>query len=202
MDVHRLRNLTFLMSLGGLSAACFNDEGPHEDGAGPGGTTDTTGTTTTGGLDGDTTTTSGDALSTTTAADTSTGEPLTSTTSTGEPDTTTTEATTIDGATTTDGATTGPGPDGQVCLQYGAKYVECYPQYARFAESVIEGCESLVEKGEEVDGPACGQAFEEFFACITSLECRQIDQEFNTPMFCVGPLGLIEEFCPITGEDF
>jgi hypothetical protein len=200
MDVHRLRNLTFLMSLGGLSAACFNDEGPHEDGAGPGGSTDATGTTT-GGLDG-TKTTSGDAASTTTTTtttgtdDTSTSEPATSA-STSEPATTTT----TDGATTDD-ATTGPGPYDQVCLQYGALYVECYPRYANAVEGIIATCMQAIENGHEIDGPMCGQAFEEFYACLTSLECRQIGQELDQPMHCKVESDLILVFCPITGDNF
>jgi hypothetical protein len=198
MDVHRLRNLTFLMSLGGLSAACFNDEGPRGSGTGAGestgGTTGTTPDPVDPGTTADTTTTT----TTTDAVDTTgTTEPATSTTT--GPDTTTTDAATTDLTTT---ATTGPGPDGDVCLQYGAKYVECYPQYARQVEAVSADCEVAVEKGEEVDGPACGQAFEDFYSCISSLECRQIAQEFNQPFLCAVQSELVEQFCPQTGKDF
>ncbi|MFZ6184935.1 hypothetical protein [Nannocystis pusilla] len=197
MDVHRLRNLTFLMSLGGLSAACFNDEGPRGSGSDPGESTGGTSGGTSDAVDPGTGTTDADDTTTTTGAvDTTTTEPATSTTT--GPDTTTTDAATTDLTTT---ATTGPDPDLPVCLQYGAKYVECYPQYADVAERLIAGCEALLEKGQEIDGPACGQAFEDLYSCISSLECRQIAQEFNQPVFCAIQYELIEEFCPQTGKD-
>ncbi|MCY1071740.1 hypothetical protein OV090_43750 [Nannocystis sp. RBIL2] len=199
MDVHRLRNLTFLMSLGGLSAACFNDEGPRGSGTDPG---ESTGGTTGGGTTDavDPGTTDADTTTTTTGAVDTTGttEPATSTT-TGPDTTTTTDAATTDLTTT---ATTGPGPDGDVCMQYGTTYVACYPRFAEYLNAIVEDCEAVVEKGEEVDGPACGQAFEDFYSCISSLECRQIAQEFNQPVFCAIQYELIEEFCPVTGKDF
>ncbi|WP_434419782.1 hypothetical protein [Nannocystis pusilla] len=197
MDVHRLRNLTFLMSLGGLSAACFNDEGPRGSGSDPGDSTGGTTGGTTDAVDPGTGTTDADTTTTTGAVDTTgTTEPATSTTT--GPDTTTTDAATTDLTTT---ATTGPDPDLPVCLQYGAKYVECYPQYADVAERLIAGCEAQLEKGQEIDGPACGQAFEDFYSCISSLECRQIAQEFNQPFLCAVQSELVEQFCPQTGKD-
>ncbi|PCC69567.1 hypothetical protein SAMN02745121_06374 [Nannocystis exedens] len=197
MDVHRLRNLTFLMSLGGLSTACFNDEGPRGSGSGPGESTGGTTDATTGAVDPGTTT-EADATGTTTT----TGAVDTTTTSTTtEPATTTTTTTGTDASTTDVTTTTGPGPDRDVCQQYGGVYVECYPQYARFVEAVIADCEAAIEKGQEIDGPACGDAFEEFYSCISALECRQIAQEFNQPFFCAVQYEFVEQFCPETGND-
>ncbi|MFY0539002.1 hypothetical protein [Nannocystis pusilla] len=200
MDVHRLRNLTFLMSLGGLSAACFTDEGPRGSGTDPGESTGgTTGGGTTDAVDPGTGTTDTDTTTTTTGAvdTTTTTEPATSTTT--GPDTTTTDAATTD-LTTTD--TTGPGPDSDVCMQYGTTYVGCYPRQAEYFDLIVEDCESVVEKGDEVDGPACGKAYEDFWACLASLDCQQLEFEFNQPSFCAIQYELIEEFCPQTGKDF
>lgn len=199
MDTHRLRNLTFLMSLGGLSAACFSDNGPHEGGTGPGGTTGGTGGGTTGGGTTDPGTTDpGTTTTTGTTDEPSTTEPAAPTT-TGELETTTTTGTT-DVATTE--ATTSPWPDGTACAQYGLQYLQCYPRDAPFVDAAIEQCEALIEMGEEIDGPACGKAFEEFYACIASLECRQLAQEYNQPTLCAAPLAELKDRCPVTGEDF
>ncbi|MBZ5708752.1 hypothetical protein [Nannocystis pusilla] len=191
MDPGRLRNLTFLMSLGGLWAGCFSDEGLP---AGtPGGTTGGTtgdgatsepaGTTTGEDTTGASTTTGGDLLTSTTT--TTTGEPLTSTATTDL---------TSDGGTTT--GATGPGPEGQVCVQYGAKYGECYPRSMRFVDEIVAYCSGQVAMGTAQDGPACGEALEDWYACITNLDCRQIEQEFNNPQLCLGQAATIDQLCP------
>lgn len=198
MDVHRLRNLTFLMSLGGLSAACFTDEGPRGSGSDPGESTGGTSGGTTDAVDPGTGTTDADTTTTTGAVDTTgTTEPATSTTT--GPDTTTTDAATTDLTTT---ATTGPGPDGDVCMHYGATYLGCYPRAEKYIETIVEYCEMAVQEGYQVDGATCGQAFEDFYACLAGLDCQQLEFEFSQPSFCAIHLEWIEEFCPVTGKDF
>lgn len=198
MDVHRLRNLTFLMSLGGLSAACFTDEGPRGSGTDPGESTGGTTGGTTDAVDPGTTTTP-DADTTTTGAVDTTGttEPATSTTT--GPDTTTTDAATTDLTTT---ATTEPDPDGDVCMHYGTTYVACYPRFAQHLDAIVEDCELVVEKGDEVDGPTCGEAYEDFYACLAELDCRRLEFEFNNSSYCALERELIEQFCPQTSKDF
>ena len=115
---------------------------------------------------------------------------------TGEPVTSTADITTSTGVDTTDGSTTEAGPDGQACVQHGAKYGECYPQYLRYVDEVIAGCAETLATGNTLDGPMCGEALEEWFACITSLDCSLIEQEYDNPTFCVGPGALVDGLCP------
>ncbi|MDC0669787.1 hypothetical protein [Nannocystis radixulma] len=145
MEKHSLRNLTFLMSLGGLSLGCPAKE-------------ETTTDATTDATDPNAPTMGG----TTDGA---------SETDTGMSDTTSTEPTT---SSTTEGATGGAEPDYPLCKQYAERYVECDPEAASYFDYLLMDCNMFWAKGEE-DGPACLTALEEFMTCVLNLDCRQFN---------------------------
>ncbi|MBZ5708132.1 hypothetical protein [Nannocystis pusilla] len=148
MDTHSLRNLTFLMSLGGLSLGCP----PKEET-----TTDATTDPTTGATDSN--------------APTMGGTDGASETDTGMSDTTSAEPTS---SSTTEGTTGAAEPDYPLCKQLAERYVECDPEAASYFDYLLMDCNMFWAKGEE-DGPTCLTALEELMTCILNLDCRQFN---------------------------
>jgi hypothetical protein len=151
------RGLAFLVSMGSLPIACTGEKGDD-------GSSDGTGTPSTDPSSPAGTTTPDGGTESTTAGPTTAGPGSTPT------DATATDATATD-ATATD-ATTGGNP---VCEALAAHYVDCNPDYAMYAAEIIADCESYIAFGMMTDGPACADAFESFYACLSMLACDAPD---------------------------
>lgn len=57
-----------------------------------------------------------------------------------------------------------------LCERLAAKYVECNPQYSAL-EGVVQGyCDDYLSQAE-MTSPECSSAAEDFFACLSELDC-------------------------------
>ncbi|HFE44826.1 MAG TPA: hypothetical protein ENJ18_04920 [Nannocystis exedens] len=61
-----------------------------------------------------------------------------------------------------------------LCQALGARYTEC--------EIMVEdppevNCQLEINNGTEDFGEACGQATEDYFACLTALDCADLESE-------------------------
>jgi hypothetical protein len=211
MDSTQLRNIAFLMSLGGLSLACPGDEkndsdsatgtGNGSDGTTTGGPeTSTSGTPTTSGTTGGSGTST--ATGTTGGVDT-TGTPTTSgttgiSTETGDPSAgfVTTRGSTGEG--TSEGTTGEPLPEVQACTDFGDKFAMCFPRDRMYAAEYTMYCQMIFSVGEP-DGPDCTAALEEFFACVNGLECKDYEAELMTPAMCKTQFEASNAACPSLG---
>lgn len=211
------RGMAFLLSLGSLPlGGCGDDEeqtsglstlGPittQSDNGGDSAATSGTGTT---AVDDPTTN------DTTTDADLTTGPgpttnstmtaPMTGDPATGEPEDPTNasepQMTTFVTGNTDDtgfpGETEFPetgGYGGRICGPYADKIAECFQ---RNPAMVLEYCEYSIGMGGRADGPACAQAFEAFFACVSQLDCGSIEMSTG----CEGEDMGVTRSCPSLG---
>jgi hypothetical protein len=142
------RGLAFLVSMGSLPIACTGEKGDD-------GSSDGTGTPSTDPSSPAGTTTPDGGTESTTAG----------------PGSTPTDATATD-ATATDATATDATTDGNpVCDQLAAHYVDCDPTYAMYAAEIAADCDYYIAFGMMTDGPACAEAFEAFYACLSTLAC-------------------------------
>lgn len=195
METSSLRNLAFLVSLGGLPAC-----GPDKDGSSgsDGGSTD------------DPSSTSTTTTSTSSTSDPPTGGSMgategatgTSSTSAGVTDATTGPDSVGFITTQTTGSTgegtTGAPPDVQVCLDFGDKLATCIPRYRPYADEYTAYCNQYFALGA-VDGMACTDALDAFFACLNNLECKDFAPELEMPMMCLDAASGIGKACPSLG---
>jgi hypothetical protein len=115
----------------------------------------------------------------------------------------TTAGTDATGDTGTTDPTGGTDPDGTgttgeipaTCALFADHYVECLPDYARYHDQVAAGCaESLAYY--EPYGAECVGAADDFFACLTAIDCPAfIDKEDD----CVAETAALMEACPVVG---
>jgi hypothetical protein len=68
----------------------------------------------------------------------------------------------------TDGDPTGAD---STCKSFADRYIECYPRYDDDSAHFELYCEGLISYGTMHDGPACGQAIEDYFACLSQADC-------------------------------
>lgn len=64
-----------------------------------------------------------------------------------------------------------PGP---TCIAFGEAAVICDPSWS--IEEAAELCQYSVDYNEINDGAACGEATEEFFACLSALPCAEAEE--------------------------
>lgn len=81
---------------------------------------------------------------------------------------------------------------GASCIAYSAKEAECYGQPV--PEYAAGTCQVYVNSQIYYAGPACGEALEEYYACLTELPCPEFEmgsgcdvQEAGLAMACGGP---------------
>ncbi|MCH9681659.1 MAG: hypothetical protein K0V04_09520 [Deltaproteobacteria bacterium] len=161
----RLTNLMFLMTLGPLAAGCPGDDStPSNTSVAP---TSGTNPTTTGGM---ADSTSGGAMATSDASTSSNAD-----STSGGPGTT-------EGPSDTTGKVIDcepekvKGPINQVCIDYAAQLVDCYPEdpvSPECAEAYQTYCQASIEFGEMEYGAACSMAFIDFIACLSQLSCEE-----------------------------
>lgn len=160
MNTDRSQALFFLMSLGALPACVVGDDTDTDASTDPT-TTPTSGVDTSGGM-----------------------TTMTMTTMTGEPTGDSTGLTT--GPDPDSGTDTGPGPDTgssgeplecgdvpEVCNAAAAKYVECYPKYARYEGDAAAACACAIYYYGNLYGEACATAQSDVFACLSALSCEE-----------------------------
>ena len=167
------RGLAFLLSLGSLPLACSKEGGETETGTestGPGTNTDPSGTGTT-------------------AADGTDSAPTTSTT-----DTTAADPTDGTDGTGTNDTDTGSTED-TVCVTYGMHSVECYPRYASYLQKAIDYCENTKFAATK-DGPACLEALDAVFVCLSNIDCAEIENPDN----CTPERDAVTTACPSIDE--
>jgi len=75
---------------------------------------------------------------------------------------------------------------GATCEAYGAKIAECFGDTAD--EDVY--CQQAIGYGEYY-GEACGQAYEDYYVCLTELECADLDDDTG----CEKAEDAIDELC-------
>ncbi|MBK8261089.1 MAG: hypothetical protein IPK80_07085 [Nannocystis sp.] len=200
MDTTQLRSLVFLLSFGELALGCNGDDGGSGD-------TDTTTNNNT-----NTQTTSPGTESASSGATTQPGESdndsaasdsgstsAGTTASTVDPSSSAGFLTTNTSGTTDDPSTTGPDfpPPSELCATYADLMVECYPRYSDYAAEIAYYCDSTIAEGADIDGPACGAALEEAYACLSGLTCRELYAEFEAePIKCATAFADAEKACP------
>lgn len=198
MDTKNLSGLLFLLGTAALAMPGCDDDDNGDTGAdtdtdGMTGTATASGTGTATASDSDTTPTSDSDTTPTSDSDTTpTSDSDSDTTPTSDSDTTPTtvtdgetetDGTTItdtdtDGGTDTDTTTTGTdtaGPN-EACTGYATVYEDCYEGKDGYEYDMnVEFCETAIADGIS-ESPACGEAVETLFGCISELSCK----EFNS----------------------
>lgn len=195
MDPTQLRSLTFLMSFGGLMAACPGTGSDTDSDSGSDGNT----TTTTATSDPTTSSTSGQLTDGTGSMSATDSGTATSTTGTsGEPTTGPVTGTTSSTTEPDTGTTGEPPPEIPACADFGDKFAECYPRYARYGSTYAMYCNTFIAEGA-VDGPACSDALEELFACIAGVDCQAFGMELQDPVMCATQSQAVDANCPSFG---
>ena len=91
-----------------------------------------------------------------------------------------------------------PPPTNPTCLAYASHIVECVPRYARYQVYLAQYCESYKAYGLTEDGPACADAIEAYFACLSTIDCAAIAMDDG----CPAEAAAIEAACPnLIGDD-
>lgn len=161
MTTDRSQALFFLMSLGALPACTVADDGDTDASTDPT-TTPTTGVDSTGQM----TMTTMSTMTTEPTGDV-TGDPTTGP----DPDSGSGEtATSLETGTGTTG-TYSCGPVPEVCNTFAAKYVECYPRYAKYQEYAANACGCAIYYGSSY-GENCATAYNDLYACLSALACE------------------------------
>lgn len=86
------------------------------------------------------------------------------------------------------------GPISPSCSQYAAVTNECYfggePGCLPVAEAY---CQYALDYNASMYGPACGQAYEEMFVCLSQLTCELLTDDMPD---CVEQFAVIDTACP------
>ena len=77
---------------------------------------------------------------------------------------------------------------GDGCLAFEEKYVECFEEGEG---SLAKECQKEINGGLEEYGESCGQAYEDYYACFSALECA----EYEDPDVCAKQEAAVEEAC-------
>lgn len=175
------RGIAFLLSLGSLPLGCPGEKNDTDGNAdtGPGTTAMGTGTTAVG-----------------TDTGTTASEPTT-TVETGSTETTVMTATTLDDTGNTGETEEPPPPTDPTCLAYASHYVECIPREARYQVYLAQYCESLKGFGLAEDGPACADAIEAYFVCMSTIDCADLGMEEP----CPAQVAAVNAACPTLNDD-
>ena len=60
------------------------------------------------------------------------------------------------------------------CTAYKNKLIECYPRYAKYYETYDLYCACNVSYYSPMYGAGCGQAQEDYYACLGALSCEML----------------------------
>ena len=77
-------------------------------------------------------------------------------------------------------------PPSATCVAYGEKYSECFGD-----DNGAAGCQLSVDDAVESYGATCGEAYEEYYACLAALDCAA----FEDPDACPDEVAAIEAAC-------
>jgi len=77
---------------------------------------------------------------------------------------------------------------GAVCQAYGMKYMDCM---LGDAAAAAEYCQIGLNTSAFQYGPACGTAYEELIACLTALDCAEIEN----PVGCEAQMMALQQAC-------
>lgn len=77
---------------------------------------------------------------------------------------------------------------GAICQAYGAKYMECM---LGDAAATSEYCQIGLNTAAFQYGPACGTAYEELIACLTALDCAELEN----PVGCEAQMTALSQAC-------
>lgn len=77
-------------------------------------------------------------------------------------------------------------PSSATCVAYGEKYSECFGD-----DNGAAGCQLSVDDAVESYGATCGEAYEEYYACLAALDCAA----FEDPDACPDEVAAIEAAC-------
>ena len=177
------RGIAFLLSLGSLPLGCPGEKNDTDGNADTGTTAMGTGT--------DATTTTTEPTTTVETATTTTTGPI----ETGGLETMT--ATTLDDTGNTGETEEPPPPTDPTCLAYASHYVECIPREARYQVYLAQYCESLKGFGLAEDGPACADAIEAYFVCMSTIDCADLGMEEP----CPAQVAAVNAACPTLNDD-
>jgi hypothetical protein len=84
-------------------------------------------------------------------------------------------------------------PSGELCTSWGAKYAECYMKPVDQASYYGLSCERAIWEGTNEDGPECGAAREELYACLAALDCAT----FLSDTRCEVEVAKVFDKCPL-----
>lgn len=79
----------------------------------------------------------------------------------------------------------------QVCTDFAAHFVECYPDYAGERMSVAHECTCYLEYYAPTYGESCGTAVEDYYSCLVTADCEEI----TTEMACLDERMIVDTEC-------
>lgn len=83
------------------------------------------------------------------------------------------------GGATYGGGTYGGGDPGLLCGAWVTHYLECVPQAEPYGQQIYDYCTG--DLGNPMNTPQCGAALEEFYSCMSTLDCQQLSDPNATP---------------------
>ena len=78
------------------------------------------------------------------------------------------------------------------CIAFGKHLAECIPRLSEYAEYLAQDCEYSKMSGM-VDGPACVEAMDAFFVCLTMADCADLKGSINV---CQKEQDAMDAACP------
>jgi hypothetical protein len=78
------------------------------------------------------------------------------------------------------------------CTAYKNKLIECYPRYAKYYETYDIYCACNVSYFYPMYGEGCGQAQEDYYACLGALSCEML---MSKEPLCVAEVAAIDTAC-------